>query len=97
VRYSEVNETGICYGMEMNVEKTKVTRISMQPSPVQIMIDQKQLEYVEYLNYMGSMIKNDAKCARESKSRIAVAKGTFNKKTLLTSKLDVNLRKKLLK
>jgi len=27
--------------MEMNVEKTKVMRISRQPSPVTIMIDQK--------------------------------------------------------
>ena len=31
------------YGMEMNVEKTKVMRISRQPSSVTIMIDQKQL------------------------------------------------------
>ena len=36
-------EIGRCYGMEMNVEKTKVMRISRQPSPVTIMIDQKQL------------------------------------------------------
>jgi len=36
-------ETGGCYGMEMNVEKTKVMRISRHPSPVTIMIDQKQL------------------------------------------------------
>jgi hypothetical protein len=34
--------------MEMNVEKTKVMRISRRPSPVTIMIDQKQLENVEY-------------------------------------------------
>jgi len=30
-------EIGKCYGMEMNVEKTKVMRISRQPSPVTIM------------------------------------------------------------
>jgi hypothetical protein len=41
-------ETGICFRMEMNVEKTKVIRISRQPSTVQIMIDEKQLENVEY-------------------------------------------------
>jgi len=35
-------EIGSCYGMEMNVgKKTKVMRISSQPSPVTIMIDQK--------------------------------------------------------
>jgi hypothetical protein len=36
-----------CYGMEMNVEKTKVMRISRQRSPVKIMVHQKQLENVE--------------------------------------------------
>jgi hypothetical protein len=34
-------EIGGCYGMEMNVEKTKVTRISRKPFPVKIMLDQK--------------------------------------------------------
>jgi hypothetical protein len=34
-------EIGRCYGMEMNVEKTKAMRISRQPLPVKIMIDQK--------------------------------------------------------
>ena len=29
-------EIGNCYGMEMNVEKTKVMKISRQPSPVTI-------------------------------------------------------------
>jgi hypothetical protein len=34
-------EVGRCYGMEKNVEKSKVTRISWQPYQIQIMIDQK--------------------------------------------------------
>jgi len=33
-------EIGRCYGMEMNVEKTKVMRISRQQFPVKVMIDQ---------------------------------------------------------
>ena len=41
-------EIGSCYVMEMNVGKTKVMRISRQPSPVTIMIDQKQMENVEF-------------------------------------------------
>jgi hypothetical protein len=40
----------ICYGMEMNVGKTKVIRISSQPFQVKLMIDQKQLENVGLLN-----------------------------------------------
>ena len=50
---------GSCYGMEMNVEKTKVMRISRQPYPVTIMIDQKQLENVECFKYLGSILTND--------------------------------------
>jgi hypothetical protein len=48
------------------------------------MIDQKQLENVEYFNYFGSMI-NAARSTGEIKSRIATAKAAFNK-TLFTSK-----------
>jgi hypothetical protein len=32
-------EIGRCYGMEINVEKTKVMRISRQPLPVKLIID----------------------------------------------------------
>jgi len=39
--------------MKMNEEKTKVVRISWQTSTLQIIIDQKQPENVEYFNYMG--------------------------------------------
>jgi hypothetical protein len=83
--------------MDMSVEKTKVMRISRQPSPIQIMIDQKQSENVEYLNYFGSMITNDAGCTHEIKSRNAMAKAAYNKKIFFTSKLDLNLRTKLIK
>jgi hypothetical protein len=42
------------------------------------------------------MITNNANCAREIKSRIAIGKAAFNrKKILFTSKLDLYLRKKL--
>ena len=88
-------------GMEMNVEKTKVMRISRQPSPVTFMTDQKQLENVECFKYLGSMLTNDGRCTCEIKSRIAMAKAAFKKKKkkkiLFTSKLDLNLRKKLVK
>ena len=57
------------------------------------MIDQKQLDNVECFNYLGSMLTNDGRCTREIKSRIVMAKVAFNKKkTLFTSKLDLDLR-----
>jgi hypothetical protein len=54
-------------GMEMNVEKTKVMRISRQPFPVKIIIYQKQLENVESFKYLGSILTNDGRCTYEIK------------------------------
>ena len=52
---------------------------------------------MECFKYLGSMLTNDGRCTGEIKSRIAMAKVAFSKKkTLFTSKLDLNLRKKLI-
>jgi len=60
------------------------------------MIDQKQLENVESFKYLCSILTNDERCTCEIKCRIAMAKAAFNKKrTLFTSTLDLELRKKL--
>ena len=40
--------------MEMNVEKPKVMGVSKHPSPVQIMIDDKELVYVDDFNSLDS-------------------------------------------
>jgi len=91
-------EIGRCYGMEMNVEKTKAMRISRQPFPVKIIMDQKQLENVESFKYLGGILTNDGRCTCEITCRIAMAKAAFNKKrTPFTSTLDLELRKKLVK
>jgi len=64
-------------------------------SPVCIITDQECLENVEYFIYVGGLIINDAGWTPEIKPRIATAKAAFKKMTLFTSKLDLNLRKKL--
>jgi len=51
------------------------------------MIDQEQQQNVQYCNYLGSMITNDARRTREIKSRIAMATAA------LTSKLDLNFER----
>jgi hypothetical protein len=62
------------------------------------MTDQKQLEDVKHFNCLDSMIRNDTRYTREMKSRLVMAETAFKrKKTLFTSKLDVNSRKKLVK
>jgi hypothetical protein len=68
-----LTEVGRHRGMEMNVEKAKVMRNSRQPSQVQ------KPENVEYLSYLCSIITNNARCTRDIKSRIVMAKAAFNK------------------
>jgi hypothetical protein len=64
-------------------------RISGKP-PQYKLWHQKQLENVQYLNYLDSTITNNSRCAREIKSRIATGKAAFNMKiTLFISKLDL--------
>ena len=59
------------------------------------MVESKQPENMEYYNYLGSMITNDARCTREIKFRIAMVKAAFNnKKTQFTSQVDLNIRQK---
>jgi hypothetical protein len=43
------------------------------------------------------LLTDDGRCTCKIKSRIAMAKAAFNNKNLFTSKLDLNLRKKLVK
>jgi hypothetical protein len=49
-------------------------RISRQLSSVKRMVDQKQLENVEYCSYLDSMIKKDERLKQEIKSRIVMEK-----------------------
>jgi len=64
-----LTEVAKCYGMEVEDWKSKAMRISRQQSPVQIMIDRKQLANVEYFSCLDSMITNDARCACEIQCR----------------------------
>jgi hypothetical protein len=43
-------EIGRCYGMEINVEKTKLMRISRQPFPVKVIRDQNNWRMWNLLN-----------------------------------------------
>jgi hypothetical protein len=78
----KLTEIGRRYGMEMNVEKTNVMRISRQAFPAKIVIGQNQLENVESFKYLGSMLTNDGSTC-EIKSRITMAKAALNKKRSL--------------
>ena len=89
--------------MEMSAEKSKVVRISREPSPVEVVLDQKQLENVDYFNYLGSMMMNDEWLTWEFKSRITMKSSiwqeedSFHQKTGLKFKEETSevLRLKL--
>jgi len=51
--------------------KTNVMGIARQPSPAQIMIEQKQMEIVDYLKYLFGLISNNVRC--EIHFRISMA------------------------
>ena len=78
----KLTEIGRCHGIEMNVEETKVMRISRQPFPVKIMIDRKQLENMGSFKYLGSISTNDGRCTCEIKCRIAMPKAGSTRRGL---------------
>jgi hypothetical protein len=66
--------------MEMSVEKTKVMRISRQPTPLQIVT---AVAECRILNYLGVAITDAARCRRQIKCGIAVTKVALNRRRLL--------------
>ena len=66
--------------------EANMIRITANISPMQVMVDQKQLENVQYFSSLGSLIKNDARYTRGIKRGIVTAKAAFNmNKTFLIS------------
>jgi hypothetical protein len=84
--------TGRCSGMEM---KNKVVEISRQPSPVHSMVDQIELENVEYFKYLSNMTKVTQDVEMKLNSRLPWQKLHSTGRIIFTSKLDLNLRKKI--
>jgi len=67
-------------------------RISRQPSPVQTMTDEKQSENVKYFKHLGSIISNGIWYTREIKSRIVMAKASFNKEKIFYHQIVLNFK-----
>jgi hypothetical protein len=59
----------------------------------------KELNEVDHFKYLGgSVLTRDGYCTWEIKMRIALAKEAFNRKmSLLTNKLNIYFRKKLVR
>ena len=65
---------------------------------LQIKLNNRKLKKVDHYKYHGSVLTRDGYYIREIKMRIAIAKEAFNIKiTLLTSKLNIELKKILVR
>ena len=95
-RLNEVTEE---YGMKINIKKTKVMVVTKKGHrKAKIEIAGQELEQVSHYKYLGSILTEDGRCEKDMKTRLAMAKGTFNDKiAILSSKLDQDLKKRMIK
>ena len=96
-----VKEESAKYGLEMNTKKTKtmvIRRDTDKVLNVDIKVDGVTLEQVGKYQYLGQIIKEDGRCEDEIKRRIGIARTNFMKlkEILITKKLSIATRKKLL-
>jgi len=93
-----INQVTQDYGMKIDVKTTKVMCISRKGEQMKIYIDAREVEQVQQFKYRGSIITEDGHCEKDLNSRNAMRKNAFTtKKTLLTSRMDVELRKRIVK
>ena len=77
---------------------TNHMRVSKSNESLQIKVNNRELKEVDHFKYLGSVLTRDGYCTREIKIRIAIAKESFIRKMpLLTSKLNIELKKKLVR
>jgi len=75
-------------------EKPKVIRYFRLFSHYITLIDGQKVEQVNHFKYLGSVISEDGYCEKDVRRIIAMAKKAFmEKKKLLTSKLNIDLKK----
>ena len=66
-------DTGRKYGMEINLDKSQVMRVSRSNESLQIKVNNRELKEVDHFKYLGSVLTRDGYCTREIKMRIAIA------------------------
>ena len=82
-----LNETAKAYDMKINVNKTKVMKVSRNGGVINIVIDGQKIKQVSmFLKVLRRWITEDLRCETEITTRIGVAKDAISKrKELLKS------------
>ena len=87
-------EGSMCW--KINIDKSMVMRLSRSDDSLQIKVDNRELKDVGHFKYLGTVLERNGYSTKEIKMRIAIAKEASNRKiSLLTRKLNIELRKKL--
>ena len=73
-------DTGRKYGMEINMDKSQVMRVSRCNESSQIKVNNRELKEVDNFKYLVGVLTRDGYCAREIKMRIVISKGSFDRK-----------------
>jgi hypothetical protein len=58
-------DTRIKYGMEINIDKSQVVRVSRSNQSLQIKVNIKKLKEVDHFKYLGGVLTRDGYCTRE--------------------------------
>ena len=75
-------DTGRKYGMEINIDKSQIMRVSRNNESLQIKVGNRELKEVSHFKYLESVLTRDGYCTRKIKMRIAIVKGAFNKENI---------------
>ena len=52
-------DSGRKYGMEINIDKSQVMGVSRCNEPLQIKVNNRELEEVDHFKYLGSVLTKD--------------------------------------
>jgi hypothetical protein len=70
--------TGMKYGMEIDIEKSQVMRVSKFNQLFWITVGNRTLKEVVHFKYLGNVLTRDGYCTWEIKIRIAIAKEQYH-------------------
>ena len=92
-----VKEESSKKGLDMNIKKTKTMIISRNPSgkKVNIKVDGQNLEQIDRMKYLGTLITEEIKTDLEIETRSNLAKSKFSEMSKLLSSKRLKLKTKL--
>ena len=73
VLYVTLVDTGRKYGMEINIDKSQVMRVSRSNESLQIKVNNRKPKEVDHFKYLGSLLI-DGYCTREIKGELPLPK-----------------------